>query len=329
MDLQTYPEMVRKALLLKDSLSIAKNIKNNMIKRDQGMGSKRPQAVVETKRPIGQVGNPSVKKFRDGGSGLFAPPPPRVVGRSASAPPVFVPSASTVPEAEDAVSLPEGGGSFYDGTLWESSDPTLWRERTSTWTRRDYWQGLCNIWATDRWQKTSTTMKVNRATNLEANKHTSGSVFFATHQSRLESYSQQMTEKYAGEEEQPQLYPKVWVTTSGAPKKDHVYGFGHRMNTSRVLSGDSSSGLQTTSASTTPGVPGTSPSVVMGFIRDDISGLESRLVHMMHTQMSDAVQAQLSQALSKAISQALSLVNIPPQAVPSTSARAPYAPKQG
>ncbi|MQL89946.1 hypothetical protein Taro_022530 [Colocasia esculenta] len=92
--------------------------------------------------------------------------------------------------------------------------------------RRDYWEGLCNIRATERWQETSTTMKVNWAANPEANKHTSGSVSFATHQSRLvfdqthkkkgmdqyisdrareiaESYSQQMTEKYAGEEEQP------------------------------------------------------------------------------------------------------------------------------
>ncbi|MQM03553.1 hypothetical protein Taro_036336, partial [Colocasia esculenta] len=89
-----------------------------------------------------------------------------------------------------------------------------------------------------RWQETSTTMKVNRAANPEANKHTSGPVSFATHQSRLEkelkqpptfqevfnkmhkkrrtdqyisdraqeiaeSYSQHMADKYVGEEEQP------------------------------------------------------------------------------------------------------------------------------
>ncbi|MQL88461.1 hypothetical protein Taro_021025 [Colocasia esculenta] len=52
---------------------------------------------------------------------------------------------------------------------------------------RDYWQGLCNIWASKRWQEISTTMKVNRTANLKANKHTSGSVSFATHQSRLEN----------------------------------------------------------------------------------------------------------------------------------------------
>ncbi|MQL96200.1 hypothetical protein Taro_028877 [Colocasia esculenta] len=183
----------------------------------------------------------------------------------------------------------------------ESADPTLWRERAQTWMRRDYWEGLCNIWAAERWQQTSTTMKVNRAANPEANMHTSGSVSFATHQSRLEnelkrpptfqevfdkthkkkgtnqyisdrarevaeSYSQQMTEKYAREEKQPQLDLEVWVAASGAPKKGHVYGFGHNMDTSRVLSSASSLASQTTSAFTTPGAPGTSPSEIMGFI---------------------------------------------------------------
>ncbi|MQM23499.1 hypothetical protein Taro_056564 [Colocasia esculenta] len=153
-------------------------------------------------------------------------------------------------------------------------------------------------------------MKVNGATNLEANMHTSGSVSFATHQSRLEkelpstfqevfdkthkkkgmdqyisdrardvaeSYSQQMTEKYAGEEEQPQLDLQVWVAASGAPKKGHVYGFGHSMNMSRVLSGISSSTSQTSAFSTPAGALGTSPNEMMGFITDTISGLESRL----------------------------------------------------
>ncbi|MQL86726.1 hypothetical protein Taro_019262, partial [Colocasia esculenta] len=128
-----------------------------------------------------------------------------------------------------------------------------------------------------------------------------------------ESYSQQMTEKYVGEEEQPQLDPEVWVAASGAPKKGHVHGFGHSMDTSRVLSGALSS-TSHTSAFTIAGAPGTSPSEMTGFIRDEISSLESRLaqtmeshiVHTIQTQVSDAVQAQLSQALPQAISQALS-----------------------
>ncbi|MQM18792.1 hypothetical protein Taro_051787 [Colocasia esculenta] len=163
--------------------------------------------------------------------------------------------------------------------------------------RRDYWEGLCNIWAAERWQETSTTMKVNRAVNLEANKYTSGSVSFATHQSRLvfdKTHKKKGTDqyisdrarkvaKYAREDEQLQLNPEVWVAASGAPKKGHVYGFGHIMDTSRVLSGASSSGSQATSAFTTPGAPGFSPSEMMGFIRDEISSLESRLVHTMHS----------------------------------------------
>ncbi|MQL87240.1 hypothetical protein Taro_019767, partial [Colocasia esculenta] len=113
-----------------------------------------------------------------------------------------------------------------------------------------------------------------------------------------------MTEKYVGEEEQPQLDPEVWVAASGAPKKGHVYGFGHSMDTSRVLSGASSSASQT-SAFTTPSAPGTT-SEMMGFILDTISGLESHLAQTMQMQESDAVQAQLSHALFQAISQALS-----------------------
>ncbi|MQL77839.1 hypothetical protein Taro_010265 [Colocasia esculenta] len=37
-----------------------------------------------------------------------------------------------------------------------------------------------------------------------------------------ELYSQQMTEKYIGEEEPPQLNPEVWVAASGAIKKGYV-----------------------------------------------------------------------------------------------------------
>ncbi|MQM21123.1 hypothetical protein Taro_054157 [Colocasia esculenta] len=50
------------------------------------------------------------------GSGEFTPPHPRVPGSGQS-----TPSPHTVvgPMPEDVVSLQEGGGSFYDSTLWE------------------------------------------------------------------------------------------------------------------------------------------------------------------------------------------------------------------
>ncbi|MQL87220.1 hypothetical protein Taro_019755 [Colocasia esculenta] len=192
--------------------------------------------------------------------GEFTSPRPRVpvAGPSSVSPTVAAGSGQSTPSpntvvgsvSEDAVSLQEEGGSFYESTLpevWingknthkvsQSSDPTLWREQALTWMRREYWETLCNIWDAERWQQTSTTMNVNRAANPEANMHISGSVSFATHQSRLEkelkrpptfqevfdkthkkkgtdqyisdrareeSYSQQMIEKYVGEEEQPQ-----------------------------------------------------------------------------------------------------------------------------
>ncbi|MQM14540.1 hypothetical protein Taro_047473 [Colocasia esculenta] len=113
-----------------------------------------------------------------------------------------------------------------------------------------------------------------------------------------DSYSQQMIEKYAGEEEQLQLDLEIWVAASSATKKGHVYGFGHNIYTSRVLSGTSSSASQATSAFTTPDALGTSPSEIMGFIRDEISSLESCLPQTMQMQVSNTIQAQLSQALS-------------------------------
>ncbi|MQL79642.1 hypothetical protein Taro_012102, partial [Colocasia esculenta] len=53
------------------------------------------------------------------GPGQSTTSPPIVAGPSSCAPPAFLAGASTVPEAEDDVSLQEGGGSFYDTTLWE------------------------------------------------------------------------------------------------------------------------------------------------------------------------------------------------------------------
>ncbi|MQL95239.1 hypothetical protein Taro_027907 [Colocasia esculenta] len=54
------------------------------------------------------------------GSDQFTPPPPTVAGSGQfMPPPPTVVGASTVPEAEDVVSLQEGGGRFCDGTLRE------------------------------------------------------------------------------------------------------------------------------------------------------------------------------------------------------------------
>ncbi|MQL99025.1 hypothetical protein Taro_031743 [Colocasia esculenta] len=121
---------------------------------------------------------------------------------------------------------------------------------------------------------------------------------------QIESYSQQMTEKYAREEEQSQLDPEVWVAASSAPKKGHVYGFGHSMDTSRVLSGASSSASQT-SAFTTAGAPGTSPYEMMGFIQDEISGLESRLAQTMESPLAQTMESHLVHTIQTQVSDAI------------------------
>ncbi|MQL86311.1 hypothetical protein Taro_018842 [Colocasia esculenta] len=58
-----------------------------------------------------------------------------------------------------------------------------------------------------------------------------------------------------------ELDPNIWVAASGAPKKGHVYSFGHSLGTARVISSCSSSVSHATSPFTTPVAPGGSSSV--------------------------------------------------------------------
>ncbi|MQL91040.1 hypothetical protein Taro_023648 [Colocasia esculenta] len=115
----------------------------------------------------------------------------------------------------------------------------------------------------------------------------SGSVSFATHKARLEaqlkrppqfqelfdqthkkertygyiiekarevaeSYSRGLDERYGDDSQCPELDPDIWVVASEAPKKGHVYGFGHSLGTARVISSCSSSISHATSLFTTP-----------------------------------------------------------------------------
>ncbi|MQM15158.1 hypothetical protein Taro_048098 [Colocasia esculenta] len=66
-----------------------------------------------------------------------------------------------------------------------SPDPTAWMDYGPVWLRRDYWESLCHRWATGPWQERSQVAKRNRATHLEKNLHTSGSISYATHSQKL------------------------------------------------------------------------------------------------------------------------------------------------
>ncbi|MQM09973.1 hypothetical protein Taro_042860, partial [Colocasia esculenta] len=64
-------------------------------------------------------------------------------------------------------------------------DPMAWLDYGPVWLRRDYWESLCECWATGPWQERSQAAKRNRSTHPEKNVHTSGSVSHAAHNQKL------------------------------------------------------------------------------------------------------------------------------------------------
>ncbi|MQL77095.1 hypothetical protein Taro_009506 [Colocasia esculenta] len=159
-----------------------------------------------------------------------------------------------------------------------STDKNQWKGHGPMWMRKEYWTELCNIWGAEKWNENSSKAKQNRAAHREANVHTSVSISFTTHKARLfkrppqfqelfdethdyiskkaqevaESYSRGMDERYGDDSERPELDPGISVAASGAPKKGHVYGFGHSLGTTTVKSSCSSSLSHATSPFTTP-----------------------------------------------------------------------------
>ncbi|MQL79778.1 hypothetical protein Taro_012225 [Colocasia esculenta] len=176
-----------------------------------------------------------------------------------------------------------------------SIDKNQWKEYGPVWMRKEYWIKLCDIWGAEKWNENSAKTKQNRAAHSKANVHTSGSVSFATHKARLEvqlkrppqfqelfdethkkevtndyinekarevaeSYSRGMDERYGDDSQRSELDPDIWLAASGAPKKGHVYSFGHSLGTTKVISSCSSSVSHATSPFTTPAAPGGSSS---------------------------------------------------------------------
>ncbi|MQL74148.1 hypothetical protein Taro_006504 [Colocasia esculenta] len=67
-----------------------------------------------------------------------------------------------------------------------------------------------------------------------------------------ESYIRGMHERYGDNSQRLELDLDIWVVASGAPKKGHVYGFGHSLGTARVTSSCSSFVSHATSPFPTP-----------------------------------------------------------------------------
>ncbi|MQM03711.1 hypothetical protein Taro_036501 [Colocasia esculenta] len=171
-------------------------------------------------------------------------------------------------------------------------DPMAWLDYGPIWMRRDYWESLCERWATGLWQERSQAAKRNRSTHLEKNVHTSGSVSYATHNQKLHheleraptfrelfdrthkrkgtddyvsesahtiaTYDKTMVDRYAEGTPHPDLDPEAWVDAAGGPRKGRVYGFGDSLDTTPVLSSYASSVAPPayTSSSAAPPVSG-------------------------------------------------------------------------
>ena len=88
-----------------------------------------------------------------------------------------------------------------------------------------------------------------------------------------------MNEKYVEEGTQlPELDPNVWIVAVGEPKKGHVYNFRHILDMRRVVSSCSSFGSHVTSVFTmSPPSSSSAPADIMGFIRQEMSSIETRL----------------------------------------------------
>ncbi|MQM13325.1 hypothetical protein Taro_046251 [Colocasia esculenta] len=207
-----------------------------------------------------------------------------------------------------------------------STDKNQWKEHWPVWMRKEYWMELCMIWGGEKWNENSAKAKLNRAAHPEANIHTSGFVSFATHKPRLEaqlkrphqfqelfdqthrkqgtddcisekarevaeSYSRGMDERYGDNNQRPELDPDILVAASGAPKKGHVYGFGHSLGTTRVISSCSSSISLATSPFITPAALG---------------GSSSAAQTMTPAQFREIVNETISQNISAIVSQTVS-----------------------
>ncbi|MQL99626.1 hypothetical protein Taro_032351 [Colocasia esculenta] len=105
-----------------------------------------------------------------------------------------------------------------------------------------------------------------------------------------------MDERYGDDSQHPELDLDIWVAAFGAPKKGHVYGFGHSLGTARMISSCSSFVSHVTSPFTTPAAPGGSssaaPTMTLAQFRE-----------IVNETVSHNISAIVSQTVSQTLSQ--------------------------
>ncbi|MQM21483.1 hypothetical protein Taro_054524 [Colocasia esculenta] len=199
-------------------------------------------------------------------------------------------------------------------------DPMAWLDYDPVWLRRDYWESLCERWATGPWQERSHVTKRNRSTHPEKNVHTTGSISYATHSQKLhheleraptfcelfdrthkrkgtddyvsksartiaETYDRTMADRYVEGTPQQDLDPEAWVDAAGGPRKGRVYGFGDSLDTTPMLSSYESSVAPPayTSSSAAPPVSGVEEmrTLIREELRTDFGDIVQQLISAM------------------------------------------------
>ncbi|MQM13971.1 hypothetical protein Taro_046899 [Colocasia esculenta] len=140
-------------------------------------------------------------------------------------------------------------------------DPLMWKGRGALAIRRDYWDAMCNKWATEDFQHRSRIATENQIKMPEATLHTSGSISFGRQKRKMErerkadlcltrsylsihieekiqeTYAEQMVDRHGGDSTQhPEFDAMAWLAATGQPKKGRVFGFGSSLDVGRVIS---------------------------------------------------------------------------------------------
>ncbi|MQL91169.1 hypothetical protein Taro_023775, partial [Colocasia esculenta] len=206
-----------------------------------------------------------------------------------------------------------------------NQDPMAWLDYDPVWLRRDYWESLCERWATGPWQERSQAAKRNRSSIPEKNVHTSGSVSYATHNQKLhhkleraptfrelfvrthkrkgtddyvsesartiaETYDRTMAEHYAEGTPQPDLDLEAWVDTGGGPRKGRVYDFEDSLDTHPMLSSYASSIAPPAYASSSTAPPVSGEEEIRDLIREELRAQLQTQQAELQTQFGDMVQ---------------------------------------
>ncbi|MQM05116.1 hypothetical protein Taro_037922 [Colocasia esculenta] len=156
------------------------------------------------------------------------------------------------------------------------ADPLQWKGHDPPAIRKDYWDAMCDQWATQEYQSRSAIATQNRAKMPEASLHTSGSITFGCHKKRIEEeaddpvpytelFRRTHKRKESGEfvserakevvwhgddsSQHPQFDASAWLVAAGQPKKGRVFRFGTGMDAGGVINSTMESGCSTASYS--------------------------------------------------------------------------------